>query len=457
MGKYKASLFVFRRDLRLKDNTALIEACKQSEKVIVSFIFDIKQVGSSNSYRSEKSVQFMIESLEDLDIQIKKTGGKLLYFYGNTQEVVIQLLKNKEIEALFINKDYTPFALNRDKELEESAKKIGVAFHSYEDALLVSPEEVRTLAGNPYTVFTPFYRKVVTRKVEKPRNFTAKNISSQSFSFAISKTTIFKKVLAKKSDNNVEKGGTKEALKLIANLSSFKNYAKTRDIPTEVTSFLAAHNKFGTVSIRDLYYKAKDKKVDSDFIKQLYWREFFTQLAFHFPHVFGKAFREKYQKIKWKNNTALFKKWCEGETGFPFVDAGMRQLNATGYMHNRLRMLVASFLVKNLHCDWRWGEKYFAQKLIDYDPCVNNGSWQWAASTGADAQPYFRIFNPWTQQQKFDPQCEYIKKWVPELEKVEPKIIHAWDKKYETIDVDYPAPCVNHAETSRMAKMLFKA
>lgn len=451
MKEHQSSLFIFRRDLRLNDNTALLKACETSEKVITCFIFDDKQVGNSNDYKSEKSVQFMLESLNDLEEQITKKGGKLLYFYGDTQKIVAQIFKKKEIEALFINKDYTPFALKRDKELEKIAKKMEVDFYSFDDALLLDPDHIKTTKGTAYTVFTPFFRKASLVKVSPPQRFSYKNISSQ-MGVGSSSNDVFKKVLKTKDKDTAVKGGRSEALKLISKLSSFKNYNKIRDLPTESTSLLAAHNKFGTVSIREVYHKARDKKVHSDFLKQLYWRDFFTQLAYHHPHVFGKAFREKYQKIKWKNSKTLFKKWCEGKTGFPFVDAGMRQLNKTGFMHNRLRMLVASFLVKNLHCDWRWGEKYFAQKLVDYDPCVNNGSWQWAASTGADAQPYFRIFNAWTQQKKFDPDCEYIKKWVPELEKVDLKIIHSWNKKHDSVETDYYAPCVDHSITSREVK-----
>lgn len=455
MEIYKKSLFVFRRDLRLDDNTALIEACKRSDQVIVCFIFDTKQVGSKNSYRSEKSIQFMIESLKDLEKQVKSKTGKLHYFYGDTQKIFPGIIKETQVEAIFLNKDYTPFALKRDKDLLQITKQEKIGFHIYDDALLVPPQCLKTTTGGTYTVFTPFFKKAALLPVDSPQKFTFKNLLSLSLKESVD-NSIFTTILDKKDSSSLVKGGTAEGLKIINDLAQFKNYAETRNLPTKPTSLLAAHNKFGTVSIRYVYHQALSLKVHSDFIKQLYWRDFFTQLAYYYPHVFGKAFREKYQKIKWKNSTVLFEKWCNGTTGFPFVDAGMRELNKTGFMHNRLRMLVASFLVKNLHCDWRWGEKYFAQKLVDYDPCVNNGSWQWAASTGADAQPYFRIFNAWTQQKKFDPECEYIKKWVPELESIDPKIIHKWNNKYDTVTTSYPAPCVDHTITSREAKTLFQ-
>ncbi len=227
-----------------------------------------------------------------------------------------------------------------------------------------------------------------------------------------------------------------------------------RDIPSLKTTGLSAHNKFGTLSIRQVY----DVFVATapDLARQLYWRDFYTHLAYHFPYVFKGAFNKKYDAVAWKNNKAWFERWCLGTTGFPIVDAGMRQLNATGYMHNRVRMIVASFLTKDLHIHWQWGERYFAQKLVDYDPAVNNGSWQWAASTGADAQPYFRIFNPWLQQKKFDEDARYIKTWVPELKKVSVPTIHAWYKQAEPL-FGYPLPMVDHAVQSAQAKELFKS
>ena len=253
---------------------------------------------------------------------------------------------------------------------------------------------------------------------------------------------------------NALQGGRKEALHLLKNIAHLKNYKEIRNFPALAgTTHLSAHNKFGTVSIREVYQTiVKCFGKTHTLINELYWRDFFTHILYHFPHVLGEAFHKKYNDIRWENNKNFFKKWCLGMTGFPIVDAGMRELNQTGYMHNRVRMIVASFLVKDLHIDWRWGEKYFAQQLIDYDPAVNNGNWQWAASTGCDAQPYFRIFNPWRQQVQYDPDCVYIKKWLPELINISPKIIH---ELYKNKMNGYPQPLVDHAIASQFSKKMY--
>ncbi len=223
----------------------------------------------------------------------------------------------------------------------------------------------------------------------------------------------------------------------------------------DATSRLSAHLKFGTCSVREVYYAiVQQLSPEHPLLRQLYWRDFFTHIAFHYPHVFGKAFHPQYDNLVWDNNRGHFQRWAEGTTGFPIVDAGMRELNATGFMHNRVRMIVASFLTKDLHISWRWGERYFAQHLVDYDPAVNNGNWQWAASTGCDAQPYFRIFNPWLQQQKFDPDCQYIYRWIPELNGIPATIIHKWYSKH--VDAPYPAPMLDHARESQIAKERYK-
>jgi deoxyribodipyrimidine photo-lyase len=254
------------------------------------------------------------------------------------------------------------------------------------------------------------------------------------------------------------KGGHEEAISLLRKIKTLENYHEIRNIPAiNGTSKLSAHNKFGTLSIREVYsaivhYFGQEHTL----IKELYWRDFFTHIQFHFPHVLGHAFQKKFEHVKWSQNEKHFLSWCEGKTGFPIVDAGMRELNATGYMHNRVRMITACFLVKDLHIDWRWGEKYFAQKLVDYDPAVNNGNWQWAASTGCDAQPYFRIFNPWLQQKKFDPQCLYIKRWIPELVTVDVKTIHSLEKNRETIITNYPSPMINHDKERKITIQLYR-
>jgi deoxyribodipyrimidine photo-lyase len=284
-------------------------------------------------------------------------------------------------------------------------------------------------------------------------HFNSKTLSSEQ-----EHETVFGEILKTSNPKLFRKGGRKEALKILNKISKLKNYGEDRDIPAKQgTSGLSAHHKFGTVSVRETFWAAREQfELTHPFISQLYWRDFFHHIAFHFPKVFGHAFQEKFEDVEWDEDEERFAAWCEGRTGFPIVDAAMRELNTTGYMHNRCRMIVASFLVKDLLLDWRKGERYFATQLVDYDPCVNNGSWQWAASTGCDAQPYFRIFNPWRQQIRFDPDAEYIKKWVPELKDVDPKTIHRLNEQRPLILQGYPRPIVNHRTMAEEAKSRYK-
>ncbi len=459
---YTTSLFIFHRDLRLHDNTALIAACKQSDAIIPCFIFTPTQVGNENEYKSDNAIQFMIESLKDLQQQIQKKGGRLYFFYGATDEIVKKLIKAEKIDAIFSNKDYTPFAQKRDKAIAKICKQQGVGFHEFDDTLLNAPGKVFNKSGEPYKVFTPFWKASIRIPVAKDQKFAYKNFYTKRIKLAQEDTTIFKKVLKPLHPEPVERvyvhGGRNNALKIIRKLKDFKTYQKTHNTPAINTTLLSAHNKFGTISIRELYWHMRNSLGQSGpqgLVRQLYWRDFYYHIAYFFPHVFGHAFQEKYDKLKWSLSKKNFLQWCNGTTGFPIIDAGMRQLNETGWMHNRVRMIVASFLVKDLHINWLWGEKYFAQKLVDYDPCVNNGNWQWAASTGCDAQPYFRIFNPWLQQKKFDPDCIYIKRWMPELKNVDNKVIHNWEKE-NSPEVDYPRPMVDHKAEKEVAIKMFK-
>lgn len=456
MKTYKKSLFLFHTDLRLDDNKGLIEAAKLSETVIPLFIFDTAQVGDKNKYKSHTAIQFMSDSLKDLATEIAKKKGKLFFFEGNTTDIIEHLFKTEQCDALFSNRGYTPFALRRDAALEKIAKKYEGAMHVTADYLLHEPEVLLNGQKKPYSIFTPFYKKALLLSVEKPCRLTVVHFYSKKIVGAVPLKNLIKKYVPERNDL-AQVGGLSALKKTITHLDYFKDYKKTRDFPILATTRLAAHLKFGTLSVRQLYAIAHEKKLSSDFIRQLYWRDFYIHIALHNPSVFGHAFNQKYEKVAWKTNRDLFKKWTEGQTGFPLVDAGMRELKATGFMHNRVRMVVASFLTKNLHISWQEGERYFATLLTDYDPAVNNGSWQWAASTGADAQPYFRIFNPWLQQKKFDKECLYIKKWVPELSKIGPKVIHSL-YKYNTSPVkDYPLPIVDHGTTSLYTKKLFKA
>lgn len=452
--KYKKSLFIFRRDLRTHDNTGLVQANALSDTVIPCFILDPRQLGSRNKYKSDNCIQFMIESLQDLDSDLKKHKTALYLFKGEAHDVVDDLIKNESIDAVFCNRDYTPFSIERDNALKKICEKNKAAFHQYSDALLHEPEEIKTKNGTPYLMFTPFFKYAYTNLiVRSPQRSTTFIFYRQKIKNSLSLAAI------KKPHNNLIAchGGRTHGLKILKKIDQYADYQKVRDFPAlNATTHLSPHNKFGTVSIREVYY-AIQKKLGSShgLIRELYWRDFFTHIAFHFPTIFGKSFKKQYEKLMWKNNKKDFDAWCQGKTGFPIVDAGMRELNATGYMHNRVRMITASFLVKDLHIDWRWGERYFATKLVDYDPSVNNGNWQWVASTGCDAQPYFRIFNPWLQQKKFDADCIYIKKWIPELKSLPSNIIHTWFKKAKTISLDYPAPLIQHESEAVLSKNIY--
>lgn len=453
---YDLSLFIFRRDLRLKDNTALIEALNQSKKVIPCFIFDPHQIGSSNDYRSMNAIQFMVNSLKDVHEQLKKRGAKLYLFYGDAPKIVTKIIKEKKIDAVFVNQDYTPFSLKRDKEIEKICNKHDVAFESYHDELLNEPNAIKTGSGTPYAVFTPFFKKSRTIKVNEPIANKKKNYFAGTIATAENQS-VYKKIVKKENKEILLQGGTKEALSMLKKLKQFKDYNKKHDFPAIATTHLSAHLKFGTVSIRETFHAIKKALgAGHPLLRQLYWRDFWTYVAYHSPFVYGQAYHKKYNKLWWSKSKKDFEKWCEGKTGFPIVDAGMRQLNTIGFMHNRVRMIVASFLTKDLHINWLWGEKYFAQQLLDYDPAVNNGNWQWSASTGCDGQPYFRIFNPWLQQKKFDPDADYIKQWIPELKNTDPKIIHNWFKETSPTIKNYPRPMVDHKKESALAKKLYK-
>lgn len=443
---YKRSLFLFRRDLRLEDNDALLAALENSKEVVTLFNFDPRQI-KDNRYFSIPSFEFMLESLEDLAELLKKRGGKLFFTSGLAAEEVAKIVSLNHIDALFLNRDYTPFAIKRDQEIK---KALEIPVHFYDTLMLNPPGKVLKKDGNPYTIFTPYYKAATTFSVLKPRPNCHKNYLKGSLKGSI--PLPFK---PERKNSLIVQGSRKTGLALLK--KNYKGYAVARDFPSEeATTHLSSHNKFSLISPREAYHLIKEHTTSPEsLLKQFFWRDFFTQIAAFFPHVFGKSFRPEYDAIPWEKNKKNFEKWCLGETGFPIVDAGMRELNETGYMHNRVRMITASFLTKDLQIDWRWGEQYFAQKLTDYDPCVNNGSWQWAASTGCDAQPYFRIFNPWIQQKKFDADCLYIKKWIPELQKLTPKEIHQWEKQGEY--QSYPRPIIDHSEESKRAKTRFKS
>lgn len=452
MKRYKLSLFIFRRDLRLDDNNGLIEAELCSERVLPCFVFDPRQV-EHHEYRSLPALQFMVECLEGLSADITELGGKLCLLYAEAPAAVRKLIAKHKIDALFLNRDYTPFSVTRDDEIKKVCDEMGVDFHAVADALLHEPEQVLKKDGKPYTIFTPYFAACSKMSIRKPMRHEMSNLAAIAPQIQLEE--VKQRLDLKPNPHILARGGRKEAEEILGRLAGLEHYQEERDFPAlGGTSGLSANNKFGTVSIREVYHAIVTSLGETHpLIRQLYWRDFFCHIAFHFPHVFHGAFTRHFDNIEWCNEQSKFDAWCEGQTGFPIVDAGMRELNTTGFMHNRVRMITASFLSKDLHIDWRWGERYFAQKLVDYDPAVNNGNWQWAASTGCDAQPYFRIFNPWLQQAKFDPDAQYIRRWVPELADKPPSLIHRKPEAGEHLS-GYPEPIIEHAlEKEKTQKM----
>ena len=449
---FNKSIFIFRRDLRIQDNLGLIYACKNSKSVMPIFIFTPEQI-QNNSFKSDNAVQFMIESLEELN---KSLNNNLKLYFGKQENIINKLLKkDNNIEAIVFNRDYTPYAIKRDKSIAKVCKKLNKKCMVHHDYLLHKIGTVLKDDETPYRVYTPFFRSASKKTVTKPNNYKCKNISKAP---KISKSINFSDTKKYYNHNNniLVEGGRTNAMKILNKVKDFKEYNNKRNDLTYETTQLSAYIKFGNVSIREVYYKFKSKLPNSNqLFNQLYWREFYYYIAFYFP-VFGKSMKPKYDKIKWSTNNSIFKKWCEGKTGYPIVDAGMREMNETGYMHNRSRLITSNFLVKLGLISWEKGEKYFAQMLTDYDPSVNNGNWQWTSGSGADSQPYFRIMNPWTQSEKFDKNAEYIKKWVPELKNVEPKHIHNWEKYHTNYDINYPSPIIDYKSSRKKTLEVYK-
>lgn len=392
-------IFWFRRDLRLQDNTALNEALAQNKKVLPIFIFDEEIL--SELPPDDARVTFIYDQLFSIDQKLKKNKASLLCLKGNPLEIWKQLLELYPIAKVYANKDYEPYARKRDAKIKALLTANGVEFISCKDQVVHEENEVLKKDGTPYTVFTPYKKKwLETYKTKSPVDFLGYN-------------QFYQKIIPFPHLHELGFNRSSIAVKDY-NLSQTHSYNETRDFPfLDSTSYLGPHLRFGTVSVRTIISELTPS--DHAFLSELIWREFFMQILFHYPHVVSENFKPKYNGIKWVNNKDDFKKWCAGNTGYPMVDAGMRQLNETGYMHNRVRMITAGFLCKHLLIDWRWGEAYFAKKLLDYELASNNGNWQWAAGTGCDAAPYFRIFNPIEQLKKFDKNEIYVKKWIPEL------------------------------------------
>lgn len=399
----------FRRDLRLEDNTGLYHALNENDNVLPLFIFD-KNILDALDEKSDARVQFIVNTIQELRHQLQKTGSDMLVEYGEPLEIWKKIIRNYSIKAVYTNHDFEPYALQRDAEIGDLLKSNGIQFKTFKDQVIFEKNDVLKDDGKPYTVYTPYSKRWKLRLTPEdlqPR-YSEKKLGN------LYKTLPLKEITLK--DIGFLPSGI-EVPPLKINLNIIKNYHNTRDLPAvQGTSRLSVHLRFGTLSIRKL--ATATQQVNEKYFNELIWREFYQMILAHFPHVVTNSFKPAYDRIVWRNNEKEFAAWCAGKTGYPIVDAGMRELNATGFMHNRVRMIVSSFLTKDLLIDWRWGEAYFAKKLLDYDLASNNGGWQWAAGCGVDAAPYFRVFNPQSQTLKFDPEFKYIHKWVPDMDEL---------------------------------------
>ena len=425
----KISIFWFRRDLRLKDNHGLYQALESGKKVLPIFIFD-EDILDLLENKSDKRVDFIVQALQTLNSFLKSKNKGIKIFKGKPLEIYKKLTENYEIEAVYCNEDYEPYAIKRDQEIANFLASKNIAFHQFKDQVIFHKDEIVKADKKPYTVYTP-YSKLWLNEFQK--------IDLQGFPSEKKLDNLLDIPFEELKIEDIGFQKTNLAFEIPeADLHIIKTYEETRNFPAvKGTTQLGVHLRFGTISVRKLAKIAKENNLT--FLKELIWREFFMQILYHFPKVVNHSFKSKYDAIPWENNPEFLEKWKAGKTGFPIVDAGMRELNATGFMHNRVRMITASFLIKHLLTDWRIGEAYFAEKLMDYDLSANNGNWQWCASSGCDAAPYFRIFNPDEQQKKFDPDFKYIKKWIPEF-----------GTKY------YPKPIVEHKKAREKVLKVYK-
>ena len=460
---FEKGLFIFRRDLRLIDNVGLNQARKQCKKLYVCFIFTPEQV-VNNEFKSNNAVQFMIESLDELRKQVREKGGELYTFYGKQDHIISQLIDELKIDGMFFNKDYSPYALKRDAEVQKVCTQKNIECNTYQDYYLYEPGTIITSTGEAYKKYTPFYRTVLELPVASIEKDVNKNFSktTKKLPNSISLSNAFRRFTQENKHILVHGGRSKGVLQLQKAVEQQKEYVNTRDFFEEKkkTSHLSAYIKFGCVSIREVYFAFKKKYgKEHGLISELIWREFFAHVLYAYPEVVGRSYQDKYRCAEWSKNPVHIQKWKDGNTGFPLVDAAMREMNTTGYMHNRGRMTAASVLIKTLLIDWQVGEKYFAQKLTDYDIASNNGNWQGISGTGVDMKPYFRDMNPWIQSKKFDESAEYIKKWIPELRDVPPKDIHLWyDKCKETQykNISYPCPIVDYSKQKEKMMTMYK-
>lgn len=461
--KVENGLFIFRRDLRIVDNKGLLLANSRCKNLYTIFIFTPEQVTGANKFKSDNAVQFMIESLQDLASAISKKGGHLYTFYGKNDTIIKQLIKSLDIELVCFNKDYSPYAVKRDESIIELCQKkdIDCQVEVAQDYYLLEPGTVLNGSKKMYQKFTPFYNSAHKKHVDLPSSKQVTNLAKTSKQLAntLSLETALHRFTTVNPDISVN-GGRQHAISQIKSAARTQShYSRTHNELSKDTSMLSAYIKFGCLSIREVY---KVFRHNTDLIRQLWWRDFYANILFAYPHVLGSAMKPNYNRVHWHHNSNWFKAWTNGLTGYPIVDAGMRQLNATGYMHNRARLITASFLVKTLLISWEYGEEYFAKMLTDYDPASNNGNWQWIAGSGADSQPYFRIFSPKEQNKNFDPDCTYIKTWIPELQNVDVKDIINWDTEHvnytsKTAGGRYPGPICNFAKQKELALKMYGA
>jgi deoxyribodipyrimidine photo-lyase len=465
-----AALVWFRRDLRDYDHAALYHALKAHPCVFCAFCFDTEILDALPS-RADRRVEFIWHSVDELDESLRGSGGGMIVLHGRARTEIPWLAARLGVVAVYANHDYEPQAVDRDAEVARALGVAGIGFRTFKDQVIFEKDELLTAAGTPYTVFTPYKRawqkrldalflrpypvRRYTRNLAPPPEGRHPTIADLGFAA----TNLLEVPIPT---------GMSGAQKLLADfLGRIRAYHERRDYPAlKGTSYLSVHLRFGTLSIRDLAGRAlaEGGRGAETWLSELVWRDFYFAILHHFPGVVGHAFKRELEKVEFENDAAKWHAWCEGRTGYPLVDAAMRQINRTGYMHNRLRMVAASFLVKDLHVDWRCGERYFADHLNDFDLAANNGGWQWAASTGCDAQPYFRIFNPLTQSERFDPHGEFIRRYVPELARVPVRHIHSpWTMRPVdqaaagcVIGRDYPAPVVDHAAARRVTLERYK-
>lgn len=413
------NIFWFRRDLRLEDNAGLYHALKDDLPVLPVFIFDTAILDKLDN-KADARVEFIHAALVQMQQKLEKKGSSLEVFHGLPVDIFSKLISKYTIGTVFTNHDYEVYATQRDQSIAKLLKENNIGFRSFKDQVIFEKNEVIKDNGEPYTVFTPYSRKwKATLNDFYIKPYPAKKYHRHFYKQSPQKIPSLKQIGFKETGSKFPPALPDDEI--------IQHYSKQRDIPAiKGTSRLGVHLRFGTISIRQL--AAKAISLSETFFNELIWRDFYHMITWHFPHIAkGKSFKPAYDKILWRHNEDEFEKWCNGLTGYPIVDAGMRELNETGFMHNRVRMITASFLCKHLLLDWRLGEAYFAEKLLDFDFAANNGGWQWAAGSGCDAAPYFRIFNPYLQTKRFDPELSYIKKWVPEFQ-----------------EFSYPKPIVEH-------------